>query len=58
MGLRRRGPHVEARGRSSAAQVSADTATMWTLEGGRLVRLALYWDAAQALELAGRAQDG
>ena len=37
---------------------AAHLATMWTLEGGRLVRLALYWDAAQALELAGRAQDG
>jgi ketosteroid isomerase-like protein len=50
--------HVEARGRGSAAEVSADTATMWTFEGGRVVRLALYWDAAQALEVAGRGEDG
>ena len=50
--------HVEARGRGSAAEVSADTATMWTFEGGRVVRLALYWDAADALEVAGREQDG
>jgi ketosteroid isomerase-like protein len=50
--------HVEARGRGSAAEVSADTATMWTFEGGRVVRLALYWDAAEALEVAGGAQGG
>jgi ketosteroid isomerase-like protein len=50
--------HVEARGRGSAAQVSADTATLWTFEGGRVVRLALYWDAAEALEVAGRGEDG
>ena len=50
--------HVEARGRGSAAQVSADTATMWTFEGGRVVRLALYWDAGEALEVAGRGEDG
>jgi ketosteroid isomerase-like protein len=48
--------HVEARGRGSAAEVSADTATMWTFEGGRVVRLALYWDAAEALAVAGEAR--
>jgi hypothetical protein len=26
---------------------------MWTLEGGKVVRLALYWDGSKALRAAG-----
>jgi ketosteroid isomerase-like protein len=48
--------HVEARGKGSGAEVSADTATVWTVEGGRIVRLALYWDSAKALRAAGLAE--
>jgi ketosteroid isomerase-like protein len=32
--------------------VSADTATVWTIEAGKVVRLALYWDSDKALEVA------
>jgi ketosteroid isomerase-like protein len=28
-------------------------ATVWTLDGGKIVRLALYWDSAKALQAAG-----
>jgi ketosteroid isomerase-like protein len=44
---------VEARGKGSGADVRASTATVWTLEAGRVVKLALYWDGARALEVAG-----
>jgi ketosteroid isomerase-like protein len=44
---------VLARGRGSGVDVRADTATVWTLDGGKVIRLALYWDAAKALEAAG-----
>ena len=40
---------VTARGRSSGVETEASTATMWTLESGKVVRLALYWDRAKAL---------
>jgi hypothetical protein len=33
--------------------VSADTATVWTIEAGKVVRLALYWESETALEVAG-----
>jgi ketosteroid isomerase-like protein len=33
--------------------VSADSATVWTMDGGRVVRLAVYWDGAKALEAVG-----
>ena len=26
---------------------------MWTLDAGKVIRLALYWDGAKALEAAG-----
>ena len=39
---------ISGRGRGSGADVSALTATVWTVEGGRVVRLALYWDTARA----------
>jgi ketosteroid isomerase-like protein len=35
---------IEGRGKESGADVSADVATVFTLEGGRVVRMALYWD--------------
>ena len=41
---------IFGRGRGSGADVSALTATVWTVEGGRVVRLALYWDTARARE--------
>jgi ketosteroid isomerase-like protein len=47
---------ISGRGRGSGADVSALTATVWTVEGGRVVRLALYWDTARAREaVEGRA---
>jgi ketosteroid isomerase-like protein len=45
--------HIYARGKGSGAEVSADTATVWTMDAGKVVRLALYWDIATALEAAG-----
>jgi ketosteroid isomerase-like protein len=45
--------HARGRGKGSGAEVSADTATVWTLDGGKIVRLALYWDSARALEATG-----
>jgi ketosteroid isomerase-like protein len=35
---------IVGRGKESGADVSADTATVFTLEDGRVVRMALYWD--------------
>src|SRR3954471_8563756 len=35
--------HVTARGKGSGALVAADTATVWTVEAGKVVRLALHW---------------
>jgi ketosteroid isomerase-like protein len=43
---------IEGSGKESGAEVSAQTATVWTLEGGRVVRLALYWDTDTAREAA------
>ena len=45
--------HATARGKGSGAAVTADTATVWTIEAGRVVRLALHWNQADALEAAG-----
>jgi hypothetical protein len=45
--------HVHARGRGSGVEVDADTATVWTVDRGRIVRLALYWDSAKALRALG-----
>ena len=44
---------IEASGKESGAEVSADTATLWTVDGGRVVRLALYWDTEKARQAAG-----
>jgi uncharacterized protein len=43
---------IRARGKGSGAEVSAQTATVWTVEAGKVVRLALYWDTALAAEAA------
>jgi ketosteroid isomerase-like protein len=45
--------HIQGSGKESGAEVSAQTATVWTIEGGRVVRLALYWDVVRAREAAG-----
>jgi ketosteroid isomerase-like protein len=44
---------VWARGRGSGIDLSADTATVWTIDAGRVVRLGLYWDPEKAFEAAG-----
>jgi ketosteroid isomerase-like protein len=43
---------IEARGKESGADVGADTACLWTLDNGRVVRLALYWDVEAARRAA------
>jgi ketosteroid isomerase-like protein len=43
---------ISGRGKGSGADVTALTATLWTVEDGRVVRLALYWDTARAREAA------
>jgi ketosteroid isomerase-like protein len=45
---------IHARGKGSGAEVSADTATVWTVVDHTVVRLALYWDTALAREAATR----
>jgi hypothetical protein len=45
--------HVTARGKGSGVAVTADTATLWTFEAGKVVRLALHWDAAAAFAEVG-----
>jgi ketosteroid isomerase-like protein len=45
---------IRGRGQGSGAEVSAQTATVWTVEAGKVVRLALYWDTALAREAAER----
>jgi ketosteroid isomerase-like protein len=45
--------HITATGRESSASVSAEVASMWTVEDEKVTRLALYWDTAKALEAAG-----
>ncbi len=44
--------HIQGSGKESRAEVSAETATVWTVDGGRVVRLALYWDIDRAREAA------
>lgn len=44
--------HIEGSGRESGAEVSADTAAVLTVEDGAVVRIALYWDTANAREAA------
>jgi ketosteroid isomerase-like protein len=46
--------NVRARGKGSGAETHATTATVWTVnERGKVIRLALYWDAAKALAAVG-----
>ena len=45
--------HVRARGKGSGVETQATTATVWTIEAGKVARLALHWDTAKALEAAG-----
>ncbi len=53
------GPHVvvtfdlHARGKTSGVVVDADTAAVFTMDGGKVVRLALYWDRTKALVAVG-----
>jgi ketosteroid isomerase-like protein len=44
---------ITARGKGSGLDTSADTASVWTLEDGKVVRLGLYWDVAHAFDAAG-----
>ena len=44
---------VQARGRESGVEVSADTAAVLTFEAGKVVRLALHWDVDAARREAG-----
>jgi ketosteroid isomerase-like protein len=39
---------IDGRGKESGAAVSADVATVFTLEDGKVVRMALYWDVDSA----------
>src|SRR5436190_2493807 len=49
--------HIQARGKGSGAAVDADTATVWRLDAGKGVSLALYWDNEKAVEAAGLWED-
>ena len=49
--------HITARGRESGLDVDADTASLFTLEDGRVVRLALYWNVERARKAAGLGPD-
>jgi len=44
---------ISGRGKGSGLEVSADTASVWRLDGGKVVGLALYWDVNKALEVTG-----
>ena len=48
--------HIQARGRESGVEVSAETASVFTFEAGRVARLALHWDVDAARREA-RADD-
>jgi ketosteroid isomerase-like protein len=43
---------IEGSGKESGADVTADTATLWTVENGMVTRLALYWDVDRARQAA------
>jgi ketosteroid isomerase-like protein len=45
---------IEGSGKKSGAGVSADTASVLTVDGGKVVRLRLFWDTANAREAATR----
>ncbi len=50
--------HVTAFGKGSGAAVTAETATVWTFEAGKVVRLALHWDWPPPSEPWGWPTDG
>ena len=51
--------HVAARGRGSGAPMAVDTAQVWTIRDGKLLRVEVYADRAEALEALNReARDG
>ena len=43
---------IEGSGKESGADVSADTASVLTIDDGKVVRLRLYWNTANAREAA------
>jgi ketosteroid isomerase-like protein len=45
--------HVQGSGKESGLDLQADTATVWTMKAGKVTRLALYWDTAQAFKAVG-----
>jgi ketosteroid isomerase-like protein len=45
---------IEGSGKESGADVSADTASVLTVDGGKVVRIRLYWNTANAREAAAR----
>jgi ketosteroid isomerase-like protein len=50
--------HVEAQGRGSGAPMTVDNAQVWTVRDGRLLRIEIYPDRAEALDALSRsAQD-
>ena len=44
--------HIEARGRESGVDVSAETASVFTFRAGKVARLALHWDVDAARRAA------
>jgi ketosteroid isomerase-like protein len=44
--------HIQGRGRESGVEVAADTASVFTFEDGKVVRLALHWDVDAARRAA------
>ena len=44
--------HIEARGRESGVDVSAETASVFTFVAGKVKRLALHWDVDAARRAA------
>jgi ketosteroid isomerase-like protein len=44
--------HIEGRGKESGVDVSAETASVFTFEAGKVVRLALHWDVDAARRAA------
>jgi ketosteroid isomerase-like protein len=45
--------HIEGRGKSSGAAVRAECAAIMSMQAGKVVRLALHWDRANALRSLG-----
>jgi ketosteroid isomerase-like protein len=43
---------IEGSGKESGAEVSADVASVLTVDGGKVVKIALYWDTETARKVA------